>query len=108
MTASEPRSPAKGLALAGRIVAGVAAAAVGAVFVLSAWMAVSSRFGLTDGDLHGYGLIFGTVLAVVAGFVTALLLPLAFPRRNRGTAFRASLATFGVLLVLLIVSLVTA
>ncbi|WP_440710850.1 hypothetical protein [Herbiconiux sp. YIM B11900] len=98
----------KGFALVGRIVAGVAAAAVGAVFVLSAWMAVSSRFGLTDGDVHGYGLIFGTVLAVVAGFVTALLLPLAFPRRLWGRVLRAGLACFGVLLVLLIVSLVTA
>lgn len=108
MTTSEPRSRAKGLALVGRIVAGLAVAVVGTVFVLSAWVAVSSRFGLTDRDVHGYGLVFGTVLAVVAGLLTAVLLPLVFARRHWGRAFALALASFAVVVVLLIVSLVTA
>lgn len=108
MTSTGPSSVPRGIAIAGRVLAAVATVMVGVVFVLSAWLAVSSRFGLAAGDPHGYGLIFGTVLAIVAGLVTAVLLPLVFPRRHWGRAFAVSLASFGVLLVLLIVSLVTA
>jgi len=50
-----------------RVVAGLFTAAAGAVFLLTGWMAISSRLGWNDRDLHGYGLTFGTILAILAG-----------------------------------------
>ena len=92
----------------GRIVAGVAAGLAALVFLLTAWMALSSRFGPAERDMHGYGLIFGTVLAVLAAFALAVILPLALPRRHWGRAYAVALASFAVVLVALIVSLITA
>ena len=108
MSAPHRRPATSRASVVGRVLAGVAAGAAGLVFLLAAWAAVSSRFGGDDRDLHGYGLIFGTVLAIVAGFVVAAVLPLAFPRTHRGRAFTVSMAAFGLTLVLLIASLLTA
>ena len=91
----------------GRIAAAVLAAAAGFVFVVSAAMALTNRFGASD-DVHGYGLIFGTVLAIVAGLVTAFAVPFVVPRRLRGLAYPASMLVFLGVAALLIASLATA
>ena len=91
----------------GRIVAAVVAGAAGLVFVLTAAMALSSRFG-ASADVHGYGLIFGTFLAIAAAFVTAFAVPFVFPRRLRGRAYPASMLAFLGVAALLVASLATA
>lgn len=91
-----------------RVVAGVVSAIAGLIFLFAVWVALSSRFGWGDPDLHGYGLIFGTLLAILAGFVAALVLPLAFGPERRGRTFAVTMAAFGVTFILLVVALVTA
>jgi hypothetical protein len=108
MTPPERQHPGSAARIVIRVIAGIATAAAGLVFLVAAWLAVSSRFGLGGRDIHGYGLIVGTVLAVIAGFVTALVLPVLFPPRIRGRAHAIGLASFGIVLVLLIAALVTA
>jgi hypothetical protein len=91
-----------------RIIAGVIAAGTGLVFLLTTWVAVSSRFGLGSEDPHGYGLLFGAAAAVVAGFLTAVVLPLAFPRRSWSRAYSTTLLTFAAVAVLLVAAVLTA
>ena len=93
-------------AIVGRVFAGLVTAAVGAVFLLCTWLAVSSRFGASQ-DAHGYGLIFGTFLAIVAAFIVAAVLPLVFPRHRRSRLYAVTLSSFVVVLVLLIALVVT-
>lgn len=91
-----------------RVLAGVVAAGTGLVFLLTAWVAVGSRFGLGAQDPHGYGLLFGAAAAVVAGLLTAVLLPLAFPRRWWSRAYSLTLLTLAVVFVLLVAAVLTA
>ena len=94
--------------IVGRSIAGVVAALAGMVFLLMTWLALSSRFGRTENDMHGYGIIFGTVLAIMAAFVTATILPLALAPRLRGRAYAISLTAFALSTVGLIASMATA
>lgn len=91
---------------AGRIVGGALTAVFGVPFVLFAFVALTSRFG--SGDPHGYGMIFGTLLALAAGLLTALCLPLTFPSGRRGTAVGWSMGGFVVIALALIIALLTA
>lgn len=91
-----------------RVLAGIVAALAGVIFLFSVSMALSSRFGWNDRDVHGYGLVFGTFLAILAGFVVALVLPLVFASARRRRAYAVSMPAFGVAFLLLIVAVVTA
>lgn len=108
MVTSENGTGRSGLAVVGRVLAGLVSLAAGVVFALSAWVAISSRFAPAEQDLHGYGLLFGSILAVAAALVMVLVLPLAARRGARGRAYAISLACFMLVLVLLVVSVVTA
>lgn len=91
-----------------RVFAGIVAALAGLIFLFSVSMSLSSRFGWNDRDLHGYGLIFGTFLAILAGFVLALVVPLVLGPARRARAYAVSMPAFAVVSVLLIVVIVTA
>lgn len=83
-------------------------AVFGIPFLLFGWMALSSRFGWTDADPHGYALIVGTVLALVAGLVTALAVPMIFPRSIRASVFLGSVGCYLGVAAGLVVALLTA
>lgn len=106
-TPGESQSAGAGI-LVVRVLAGVVAAGTGLVFLLTAWLCVSSRFGFGSEDPHGYGLLFGAAAAVVAGFLTAVVLPLALPRRSWSRAYPIALLTFAAVAVLLVVAVLTA
>lgn len=91
-----------------RIIGVVLTVLFGAPFVLLAWVALSSRFGWTSGDPHGYGIIFGTFLALIAGILVAIAVPLVFPRALRGTAYLWSMLGYLAVAAALVVALVTA
>lgn len=91
-----------------RIIGLVLTVLFGAPFVLLAWMALSSRFGWTSGDPHGYGMIFGTFLALITGILVAIAVPLTFPSARRGTAYLWSMIGYLAVAIGLIVALVTA
>ncbi|WP_311259769.1 hypothetical protein [Microbacterium sp. WCS2018Hpa-9] len=80
----------------------------GVPFVFLAWSALSSRFGWAAGDPHGYGMIFGTFLALVTGILLALVIPLVFRRVLRPTAYLWSMLGYLAVATGLIVALVTA
>ncbi|MBF6340934.1 hypothetical protein IU450_34345 [Nocardia abscessus] len=72
-------------------------------------MTLSSRFSTDPGyDPHGYGLIFGTVLAIPAGLLTALASPFVFPAGGRTRAFGIALSAFAITSALLLAALSTA
>jgi hypothetical protein len=96
------------VAIAGRVVAGILGIAAVVVFVLCAWVAVSSRFELGGRDAHGYGLLFGSVLAVGAALVVAVVLPLAFARRVRAGAYQVALLCFALIVLLAVIGVMTA
>ncbi|MBD8466449.1 hypothetical protein IFU30_09210 [Plantibacter sp. CFBP 8798] len=91
-----------------RVIAGVVAAAAAIVFLLSIWMVVSSRFGWDDRELHGYSLLFGTPIALFAGLVVALSLPLVLPPKHRSRTRAVSLGVLAATVVLLVMAVVTA
>lgn len=91
-----------------RIIGLVLTVVFGAPFALLTWMALSSRFGWATSDPHGYGMIFGTFLALVIGLLLAIALPLAFPREIRGAAYLWSMVGYLVVAAGLIVAFVTA
>lgn len=99
-------SPAVGRGV--RIVGIVLTVLVGAPFLFFAWIALSSRFGLGSADPHGYALIFGTFLALVAGIALALVVPLMFRSGRRASAYLGSLIVYVLVAAGLIISLVTA
>ena len=103
---SDTKSPAGARAV--RIVGIVLTAVIGIPFALLAWMALSSRFGSGTGDPHGYGLIFGTFLALVAGVALAFVVPLIFRSGRRARAYSISLLVYVVVAVALIAALLTA
>lgn len=100
---SEPSSPSGRTV---RVLGGVLTAIFGVPFLLFSFVALRGRFGI--GDPHGYGLIFGTLLALAAGLLTALLLPLCVRSENRGVALRWSLVGFLGAAVVLVAALLTA
>ncbi|HXH33954.1 MAG TPA: hypothetical protein VNJ54_06025 [Plantibacter sp.] len=108
MALPEPTSSTSRVMLVLRVLAGVVAGISAIVFLFAVWMVVSSRTGLDDRDVHGYGLIFGTVFAVVAGLVTTVALPLAVSPRRRTRTAGVSLAVFAAIIVLLVITVVTA
>ncbi|WP_435746137.1 hypothetical protein [Microbacterium sp. PMB16] len=91
-----------------RIVGLVLTVVVGVPFVFFVWIALSSRFATGSGDPHGYGLIFGTFLALVAGILLAMVVPLMFPTARRGNAYLGSLIGYVIVAAGLVVSLLTA
>ncbi len=101
-------SPSTAVARGVRIAGIVLTAVIGIPFVLFAWMALSSRFGSGAGDPHGYALIFGTFLALVAGIALALVVPLIFRSGLRARAYSVSLIVYVVIAVALVAALLTA
>jgi hypothetical protein len=92
-----------------RTVAGVVSAITGALWLLFVYMVVSSRFS-TDPfrDPHGYGLIFGTMLATVTGIVFAVALPFAFGREHRARVGRIVMPAYLIATALLFAAWLTA
>ncbi|WP_341974141.1 hypothetical protein [Microbacterium sp. LWO13-1.2] len=91
-----------------RIVGGVLAAGFGVPFLLLGGTALSSRFGWGAGDPHGYAMIFGTVLALGLGLLTAVVVPLIFRFSLRGAAYTWSMLVYVLVAVGLIAALLTA
>ncbi|MBF4565111.1 hypothetical protein [Plantibacter sp. VKM Ac-2876] len=91
-----------------RVIAGIVGAAAAIVFLLAIWMVVSSRFGWDDRDVHGYSLLFGTPIALFAGLVMAVSLPLAVPPAHRSRTRAVSLGVLAATVVLLVIAVVTA
>ncbi|CAM3284524.1 hypothetical protein OCAE111667_01800 [Occultella aeris] len=85
-----------GVMTAGRVVAIVLSVLFGLPFLAGVWVVLSSTvLAHPESDQHGYGLIFGTLLAVVAGLLTLAALPFAL----RGTA-RKVVGAIGIVAVL--------
>lgn len=103
---SSTQSPAVGGGV--RIVGIVLTVLVGVPFLFFAWIALSSRFASGGADPHGYALIFGTFLALVAGIALALVVPLMFRSRQRGSVYLGSLIVYVLVAAALIISLITA
>lgn len=89
---------------AGRVVAAVAAGIVTLPLLTGLWLVLSSRLG--SGDPHGYVLLGGAFLAVVAGIVLVCLVPWIFPAALRLRAF--GFALLGYLVLVVVVGLVLA
>lgn len=78
-----------------RVVTGVIGAAAGLLWAVCAYTVVTSRFGTDPAhDPHGYGLIFGTLLGLASGLVTAIVVPFAFPARRRSRVTLIATATY--------------
>lgn len=91
-----------------RVIAAVVAALAGSVFLTMTWIVLSSRFGGDDRDVHGYGMLFGVPVAVVAGLVVAVSLPWAVAPARRARTTAVSLGGVAVVAVLLVVAVATA
>lgn len=91
-----------------RIIGVVLTAVFGAPFALLTWTALSSRFEWTTADPHGYGMIFGTLLALATGLLVAIAVPLLFPRAHRSAAYLWSMLGYLVVAAGMIVTFVTA
>jgi uncharacterized membrane-anchored protein len=91
--------------VATRVAAGVLSAAAGGLWLWCAVTVLNSRLATDPAtDPHGYGLIFGTFLAIPAGLAWVLALPFAFPQRHRTRAFRFALLSFLVVSALLVLA----
>lgn len=77
----------------------------GLPFLAFSWIALSSLLG-RSADLHGYGVIFGTLGAMTLAIPVALVVPLLFPRGTRAKALLGSLATLLVMVAGLFLALV--
>lgn len=108
MTVPSPKTGRSTASIVGRAVAGLVSVGAGTVFVFCGWLVISSRFGLTQTDMHGYGLIFGSALATIAALVLAVALPLAFSLRRRGRVYAYTMPFFVIVLGLAIAALATA
>lgn len=74
-----------------RILGAVLTVLFGAPFLWCAWAALSSRFGPPEADMHGYGLVFGSLFAVALAVPLALSVPLVAPKPKRWAVMRLSL-----------------
>jgi hypothetical protein len=108
MTIPPGRRPTSAASIVGRVVAGIVALVAGVVFLLAAWIVLGSRIGEPSQDPHGYGLVFGTPLAICAGLVVALVAPIVFAPRRWGRSYGISLAVFLVVSALLVAALLSA
>ena len=87
----------------------IVSAVAGGLWLFMAFTAVSSRFMTNPAhDTHGFGLMFGTMLAVVIGLVVVVALPFAFPPERRARVGRITLAIYLVSSALLFAALFTA
>lgn len=92
-----------------RVVAGVTGAAAGLLWAFCVFTVVSSRIATDPAhDPHGYGLIFGSVLALASGLVAAIVVPFAFPARRRPRAMLIATATYAICSALLVTAWFTA
>lgn len=91
-----------------RIIGIILTALFGVPFLLCAWLALSSRFEWSAGDVHGYGMIFGTLLAMAIAIPLALSVPLIFPKGRRSKAALVSLVALLVVDAGLFIALLTA
>jgi hypothetical protein len=91
-----------------RVVGIVLTLLFGAPFLLFSWLALSSRFEWTAGDVHGYGMLFGTLLAMAISIPLALSVPLIFPTGRRARATLVSLIALVVVDAGLLLALLTA
>jgi hypothetical protein len=92
-----------------RVVTGFISGAAGLLWAWCAFTVVSSRLSTDPAhDPHGYGLIFGSVLALASGLVAAVAVPYAFPARLRLRVMRIAMATYVVCSALLIAAWFTA
>ena len=108
MTPSDPHANPGAASVVLRVIAGLIGAAALVVFVAAVWLVLGSRLGPPERNMHGYGLIVGTALAIPAGLLAAAVLPLVFRGRRRVIAYRVSAIALVVSIVGLVVSLVTA
>ncbi|BBX34764.1 hypothetical protein MMAG44476_31852 [Mycolicibacterium mageritense DSM 44476 = CIP 104973] len=93
--------------LAIRIVAGVFASACATAYLFTVGMVLDSRFNPNSGDVHGYGIVFGSILSIPIGLVLSLLVPLIFPRRLWLRAFLVSVPVYTLLTIALFVFVVS-
>ncbi|TSD53788.1 hypothetical protein [Aeromicrobium piscarium] len=84
----------RGVRVALRVLAGVAAGVCGLAFAVLSWLVLSSLFGPPSRDPHGYAIIFGTILAIPAGVLTTALAPFAFSPDRRAIVSRISTIAF--------------
>lgn len=80
----------------------------GVPFLLFAWLALSSRFEWSGGDVHGYGMIFGTLFAMAIAIPLAFSVPLIFPKGLRSRTALVSLVSLLVVDAGLFIALLTA
>lgn len=81
--------------LAIRCIAGVIGGGAAALWALVVFMVLSSAFDTNPAtDPHGYGIVFGVLIAVPVSLIWALVLPFAAPRHRWGRAFAISLLAF--------------
>lgn len=92
-----------------RVVAGVISAAAGLLWAFCVFTVVSARFTTDPAhDPHGYGLIFGSVLALATGLIAAMMVPFAFPARRRPRVTLVAMATYVICSALLVTAWFTA
>ncbi|HET6736576.1 hypothetical protein [Mycobacterium sp.] len=91
-----------------RVLAGVVSVAAGGWWLLCVSMVLTSRISAFGSDPHGYGLMFGTIMAVPVGFVLALALPFTFPRGGRARVLSITVRSFLGVTALLFAALFTA
>jgi hypothetical protein len=86
-----------------RALAGILAGVASLLWLFLAYVVLDSRFS-TDpaADPHGYGLMFGSVMALVVGLVVAVVLPFAFVPSRRARIAGFAMATYAVVSVLLL------
>ena len=85
-----------------RAVAGLLGSSAGLLWLLCMYLVARSGFSADPAvDPHGYALMLGTVVGLIAGLLFAVVLPAAFPADRRRTARRACLACFAVSATLL-------
>lgn len=92
-----------------RAVAAIVSAAAGGLWLMCLYTVARAMFS-TDpaADPHGYGLVFGTVLAIVAGVVFAVVLPLAFAAERRRRVARVTMVSYAMVMALLFAALFAA
>jgi hypothetical protein len=92
-----------------RALAAVVCLVAGASGAMGSTAALSSRLSADPAaDPHGYALIFGTVLALIAWLIVALTAPLAFRAERRGRVLAIAMIGFTAIGTTLVVALVTA